>query len=85
VRFSLGGGGTDRPACDEQHGGFVVSAAIDKDVQVTANKRFYPDIRLADSKVEVARTVGESARGLRPLRFRFDMDSARIVANLHHS
>jgi D-glycero-alpha-D-manno-heptose-7-phosphate kinase len=25
------------------------------------------------------------ARGLRPLRFRFDMDGARIVANLHRS
>jgi D-glycero-alpha-D-manno-heptose-7-phosphate kinase len=26
-----------------------------------------------------------SARGLRPLRFRFDMDGARIVANLHRA
>jgi len=25
------------------------------------------------------------ARGLRPLRFRFDLDGARIVANLHRS
>jgi D-glycero-alpha-D-manno-heptose-7-phosphate kinase len=26
-----------------------------------------------------------SARGLRQLRFRFDLDGARIVANLHRS
>jgi D-glycero-alpha-D-manno-heptose-7-phosphate kinase len=25
------------------------------------------------------------ARGLRPLRFRFDLDGARIVANLHRA
>ena len=59
VRFSLGGGGTDLPPYYEKHGGFVVSAAIDKYVYVTANKRFYPDIRLAYSKVEIARTVDE--------------------------
>ena len=57
VRFSLGGGGTDLPVYYEQHGGFVVSAAIDKYVYVTANKRFYPDIRLAYSRVEIARSV----------------------------
>ncbi|MFO0659179.1 MAG: sugar kinase [Polyangiaceae bacterium] len=59
VRFSLGGGGTDIPAYYSQHGGFVVSAAIDKYVYVTANKRFYPDIRLAYSKVEIVRNVDE--------------------------
>jgi D-glycero-alpha-D-manno-heptose-7-phosphate kinase len=26
-----------------------------------------------------------TARGLRPLRFRFDMDGARIMANMHRS
>lgn len=57
VRFSLGGGGTDLPAYYREHGGFVVSAAIDKYVYVTANKRFYPDIRLAYSKVEIAKHV----------------------------
>ena len=59
VRFSLGGGGTDLPAYYSAYGGFVVSAAIDKYVYVTANKRFYPDIRLAYSKVEIATHVGE--------------------------
>jgi D-glycero-alpha-D-manno-heptose-7-phosphate kinase len=33
------------------------------------------------------RRVSETlvARGLRPLRFRFDFDGARIVANFHRS
>jgi len=54
LRFSLGGGGTDLPAYAEHHGGFVVSAAIDKYVYVTANRRFYRNIRLAYSKTEIA-------------------------------
>ncbi|MBI4703095.1 MAG: sugar kinase [Deltaproteobacteria bacterium] len=53
LRFSLGGGGSDLPAYCRQHGGFVVSAAIDKYVYVTANRRFYRDIRLAYSKTEI--------------------------------
>ena len=57
VRFSLGGGGTDLPAYSEQFGGYLVSAAIDKYIYVTANKRFFRDIRLAYSKTEIVPTV----------------------------
>ncbi len=57
VRFSLGGGGTDLPAYSDRFGGFVVSAAIDKYIYVTANKRFYRDIRLAYSKTEIVPEV----------------------------
>lgn len=57
VRFSLGGGGTDLPAYARRHGGFLVSAAIDKYIYVTANKRFHPDIRLAYSKTEIVSQV----------------------------
>jgi D-glycero-alpha-D-manno-heptose-7-phosphate kinase len=57
VRFSLGGGGTDLPAYSEQFGGYVVSAAIDKYIYVTANKRFHRDIRLAYSKTEIVADV----------------------------
>ena len=53
LRFSLGGGGSDLPAYASEHGGYVVSAAIDKYVYVTANHRFYRDIRLAYSKTEI--------------------------------
>ncbi|HVJ17814.1 MAG TPA: sugar kinase [Polyangiaceae bacterium] len=57
VRFSLGGGGTDLPSYYEQHGGYVVSAAVDHYVYVTANKRFYDDIRLAYSETEIVPSV----------------------------
>jgi D-glycero-alpha-D-manno-heptose-7-phosphate kinase len=57
VRFSLGGGGTDLPAYSSRFGGFLVSAAIDKYIYVTANKRFYRDIRLAYSKTEIVPEV----------------------------
>jgi len=57
VRFSLGGGGTDLPAYASKHGGFVVSAAIDRYVYVCANKRFYRDIRLSYSKTEIVDSV----------------------------
>src|SRR5262245_39689728 len=57
VRFSLGGGGTDLPAYAERFGGYLVSAAIDKYIYVTANKRFRRDIRLAYSKTEIVPSV----------------------------
>lgn len=59
VRFSLGGGGTDLPSYSNQHGGFLVAAAIDKYVYVSANRRFYDTIRLAYSKTETVDTVDE--------------------------
>ena len=39
-RISLGGGGTDLPSYYRQHGGFVVSAAIDKYVYITLHDTF---------------------------------------------
>jgi len=57
VRFSLGGGGTDLPAYSSRFGGYLVSAAIDKYIYVTANKRFFRDIRLAYSKTEIVPSV----------------------------
>ncbi|MBW2523318.1 MAG: sugar kinase [Deltaproteobacteria bacterium] len=59
LRFSLGGGGSDLPAYSRAHGGFVVSAAIDKYVYVTANRRFYRDMRLAYSKTEIVSQVDD--------------------------
>jgi D-glycero-alpha-D-manno-heptose-7-phosphate kinase len=57
VRFSLGGGGTDLPSYAKEHGGYVIAAAIDKYVFVTANRRFYPSIRLSYSKTEIVDSV----------------------------
>lgn len=57
VRFSLGGGGSDLPSYYQRYGGFVVSAAIDQYVYVTANRRFYESIRLAYSETEITPDV----------------------------
>jgi D-glycero-alpha-D-manno-heptose-7-phosphate kinase len=59
VRFSLGGGGTDIPAYAEQFGGYLVAAAVDRYIYVSANKRFYDDIRLSYSKTEIVSAVDE--------------------------
>lgn len=59
VRFSLGGGGTDLPSYSSVHGGFLVAAAIDKYVYVSANRRFYDSIRLAYSKTETVNSVDQ--------------------------
>ncbi|HEY8946735.1 MAG TPA: sugar kinase, partial [Polyangiaceae bacterium] len=59
VRFSLGGGGTDLPSYSSQFGGFLVAAAVDKYVYVTANQRFHDTIRLAYSKTETVASVDE--------------------------
>lgn len=58
-RFSLGGGGSDLPAYYREHGGFVVSAAIDSYMYVSANRRFYPSIRLAYSVTEIVDQVSQ--------------------------
>ena len=57
VRISLGGGGTDLPSYSRQHGGFIVCAALDKYVYLSANPRFYDSIRLSYSKTEIVDEV----------------------------
>ena len=42
LRISLGGGGTDLPSYYREHGGFVLSAAIDKYVYITLHETFQP-------------------------------------------
>jgi D-glycero-alpha-D-manno-heptose-7-phosphate kinase len=59
VRFSLGGGGTDLPSYAREHGGFVVSAAVDKFCFVCLARRFYPNIRLAYSESEIVDSVDQ--------------------------
>ena len=59
VRFSLGGGGSDLPSYSREHGGFVVSAAVDKFVFVCVARRFYDTIRLAYSETETVESVDE--------------------------
>ena len=52
MRISLGGGGTDLPSYYREHGGFVLSAAIDKYVYITLHETFQPEflIKYSDRK-----------------------------------
>src|SRR5262249_61367673 len=52
-RISLGGGGTDLPSYYSQHGGFVLSAAINKYVYISVNQPAADElIRLKYSRYE---------------------------------
>jgi D-glycero-alpha-D-manno-heptose-7-phosphate kinase len=59
LRISLGGGGTDLPSYYREHGGFVIAAAIDKHVYITAHEPFADQIILKYSQMEVVQTAGE--------------------------
>src|SRR6266550_9160274 len=52
LRVTLGGGGTDLPSYYREHGGFLVAAAIDKYVYVTAMRPFVSGIFLKYSQLE---------------------------------
>jgi len=57
LRITLGGGGTDVPSYYREHGGFLIAAAIDKYVYVTAIRPFTPGIFLKYSKLERVESV----------------------------
>lgn len=59
LRITLGGGGTDIPAYYQKHGGFCISAAVDKYVFVTVHRTFTPGITLKYSQVERVKSVDE--------------------------
>lgn len=59
VRIPLGGGGTDLPSYYTQYGGFLISAAIDKYIYITVNKRFEKSIRVSYSQTEIVDSVEE--------------------------
>jgi D-glycero-alpha-D-manno-heptose-7-phosphate kinase len=60
LRISLGGGGTDLPSYYSQHGGFILSAAIDKYVYICVNRPAADQfIRLKYSISEKVATVDE--------------------------
>ena len=59
LRISLGGGGTDLPSYYRDHGGFLISAAIDKYVWVTVLRPFVPGIFLKYSKIEHVERVSQ--------------------------
>ena len=59
LRMSFVGGGSDLPGFYRQHGGAVLSAAIDKYVYVNVNKKFDNGIRVAYSQTEEVKSVPE--------------------------
>jgi D-glycero-alpha-D-manno-heptose-7-phosphate kinase len=58
LRITLGGGGTDLPSYYREHGGFVISAAIDKYVYVALHQNFDDDLILKYSKLERVEHAG---------------------------
>jgi D-glycero-alpha-D-manno-heptose-7-phosphate kinase len=59
VRLTLGGGGTDLKSYYSRYGGFLIAAAIDKYIFISANKRFYDNIRLSYSQTEIVDNVAD--------------------------
>lgn len=59
LRIPLGGGGTDLPSYYSRHGGFLVSAAIDKYIHILVNRRFEDNTRVSYSKTEIAESVDQ--------------------------
>src|SRR6202171_4857824 len=59
LRITLGGGGTDLPSYYRDHGGFLISAAIDKYVYVTVMRPFVEGIFLKYSKLEKVDEIDE--------------------------
>ena len=57
LRVSLGGGGTDLPSYYERNEGFLIAAAINKYVYVTANRPFQPGIVLKYSTEEQVKLI----------------------------
>jgi D-glycero-alpha-D-manno-heptose-7-phosphate kinase len=70
LRMSFVGGGSDLPAFYREHGGAVLSTAIDKYVYVSVNRKFDGDIRLAYSKTEEVSAVDEIEHELVKAAFR---------------
>jgi D-glycero-alpha-D-manno-heptose-7-phosphate kinase len=59
LRISLGGGGTDLPSYYQEHGGFLVAAAIDKYVYITQHRTFQEEIIIKYSKLERVHSIDE--------------------------
>lgn len=59
LRITLGGGGTDLPSYYSDHGGFLISAAIDQYVYTTIHDTYFDDIYLRYSKIERPKNVDD--------------------------
>ncbi len=59
VRITLGGGGTDLKSYYSRYGGFLIAAAVDRYCSIVASRRFYDNIRLSYSKLEIKDNANE--------------------------
>jgi D-glycero-alpha-D-manno-heptose-7-phosphate kinase len=59
LRISIGGGGTDLASYYSRHGGFVISAAIDKHIYIGINRTFADDYFLKYASLERVPTLEE--------------------------
>ncbi len=59
LRISLGGGGTDLPSYYTEHGGFLISGAIDKYVYMLTHTVFQRRYRMKYSELEEVDEIGE--------------------------
>lgn len=59
LRITLGGGGTDLPSYYERHGGYVISAAIDKYVYIGVHHTFTDEYFIKYSALERVSRVDE--------------------------
>lgn len=75
LRMSFVGGGSDLPAFYREHGGAVLSTAIDKYVYVSINRKFDGGIRLAYSRTEEVTSLDEIEHEL--VRAAFSMRGMR--------
>ena len=57
LRLTLGGGGTDLPAYSSEHGGFVVTSAVDKYIYLVVNRRFEEPVRASYSITEIVHPI----------------------------
>jgi D-glycero-alpha-D-manno-heptose-7-phosphate kinase len=53
LRVSFVGGGTDLPGFYDEHGGAVVSTAVDKWIHIVVARRFEGDVRVSYSQTEI--------------------------------
>lgn len=59
LRISIGGGGTDLPSYYEEHGGFLLTGAIDKHIFIGLNRIFTRDYVIKYSEQERVDTIDE--------------------------
>lgn len=84
LRISLGGGGTDLPSYYSQHGGFLLSAAINKYVYICVNQPSADDlIRLRYSRSEQVERVEDIQHDLvRPALQLLKLDRTLEIVSL---